>query len=230
MSSLPKSSVSPSSLIHIPEEDLPFPEAGLPPSSLQSSPSTSHNVSPHPSLPSTPPQCHTPPAPVLDRGNSHAELSQRENELPEKVRTSRSSSIDITGIGGALSKVKSMAFQSGQNMGQKVVKGLLSSLSTSHDSHGTAQPVLYRNNDITDVRYTTGTHPVAIATTTSPSGSVEQGEFASMASPLSDYSGDWLSSTSPPGSVPSPTPLPVHIPHTDTMAFSNITVETRSVQ
>lgn len=253
-SSLPKSSVSPTPLLHIPEEDLPFPEAGLP-SSLQNSPPSSSNVSPSPSLPSMPPQSHTPPkvppahptanSLSLDRANSHTELSQRtssrdaSHEPMGKARTTRSSSIDIPKIGGGMAGALSKALQGGQTMGQKV-KGLLSSLS-SHDSvvgHVTTQPVLYYNNDLHGASPTTMTvTPTAGVIITSSSSSVEQGEFASMASPLSDHSG-WLSSTSPPplgGPVlpMSPTssgpasPPPAYVPHMDTLAFINVTVETR---
>lgn len=101
-------------------------------------------------------------------------------------------------------------------MGQKVVKGFLSSLSApSHDSGAgnmIGQPVLYRNND---VQY----RSTPTAGVISPSSSVEKGEFASIASPLSDNSGfsDWLAS--PPSSPPPP--------HQDSLAFINTTVETR---
>ena len=231
-SSLPaKSSASPSSLLHIPEEDLPFPEAGLP-SSMQSSPATSLTNSPFPSLPSTPPlsrNTSTPPqaAPSTrghntDRADSHSELLQRVTErvqepVLERPKPSRSSSIDF---GSALSKVKSMALHGGQSMGQKVVKGFLSSLSTpSHDQGSSGQPVLYRNSD---VQYPPSATPTAGVI--SPSSSVERGEFASMASPLSDHSdlNDWVT---PPPSSPPPQ---AYTPHQDTLAFTNTSMETRS--
>lgn len=234
-SSLPKST-SPSSLLHIPEElDLPFPEAGLP-SSLQSTPPNSQDPSPFPSLPSTPPQSHTPPkAFVPGKVYSHAELSQRLNghdashEPPKPVRSSSIDLSTIGGVAGALSKVKSM----------KVMKGLFSSLS-SHDpgvSHVTSQPQIYRNSDvhqssslptpIVTTPTTVTATPIAGIITTSPPSSVEQGEFASIASPLSDASGDWLSSTSPPPPPGTVSPPPTYTPHPDTLSFSNTTLDTR---
>ena len=283
-SSLPKSSVSPtsssSSLVRmrIPEEELPFPEAGLP-QSVHSSPASSHNPSPFPSLPSTPPESRTPPkgsplnphtslnlaasltndrptgnnvpspslgldrppSPSLgpdkaDLADSHAQLVQQVQQVAETTppealekqerqhRTSRSSSIDIPNIprigsvSGALSKVKSMARQT------KVVKGFFSSLSstTSHDlGAGPPQPTLYRNSDVQHLP--SSVTPTATPTTAlSPASSVEQGEFATMASPLSDHS-EWLSSTSPPHTSPLTSPPPLYIPHPDTLAFSGAT-------
>ena len=229
-----------SSLLHAPEEDLPFPEAGLP-KSQYSTPSTSHTPSPFPSLPSTPPQSQI--LPTLNHSaltvqveslarhaqeitnSAQMEPTQRHssvkegNELTEKGKVHRSSSIDVAGIGGvagALSKVRSMALQGGQSMGQKMVKGFLSSLSTSqlsssYDGHVNSQAVLYRNNNV-------------LSSPTSPSA-IEEGEFAlspssfspPMSPPHSNHSsGDFMSQPPPSNPVDQ-----------QTLELSNITVATR---
>ena len=134
-------------------------------------------------------------------------------------------------MAGALSKVKPM----------KVMKGLFSSLSSSHDSHVTSQPVMFRN---TDVHQSLPTPAVATPTSvsatptagvvmTSPPSSVEQGELVSVGSPLSDLSGGWPGSP-PSGPVsPSPhtsvSPVSAYTPHPDTATFSNTTLDTRYV-
>ena len=226
------SNSSPSSLVHIPEEELPFPEAGLPPSS-QNSPQPSHTPSPFPSLPSTPPQSRTPPIQhhplnpslLLSQVQTLSEHSQEKAESAhsvqtqsqgnkdplEKQRIQRSSSIDIV-AGGVAVALKTMA-----QGGQRKVKDLFSSFSgqhsSSHDSaasHVTSkQPVVYRNSDVL----------------LSSPGSVEEGEFALATSP--PPSRDQISS--PSESLSSPTPPPPPPPPVDpqTDEFSTATMETR---
>ncbi len=110
----------------------------------------------------------------------------------------RSSSIDI------FSKVKSMALQGSQTVGQKVVRGFLSSLSNpSSDSgggagHVTPQPVVYRNDDLA-----------------SPVSSVEEGRFAM--SPLSNESDGIVMETLPS----------LNQVHPQTQLFCDVTMETR---
>ena len=242
-SSLPILSPTPSSssLLHIPEEQteemLPFPDVELP-LSCHSSPSISLTPSPYTSLPSTPPQDHTPPTPPtslhasptgcltmdpsLERIIDPAPVEYRPNvreraSSVDRLRTSRSSSSDlptIGGVAGALSK------------GQKVVRGFLSSfssqhhhhvhnppLSGSHDygpRHVTSQPLVYRNSD--------ALLPPSFSFS-SPS-SAEDGEYAEDLSPVANdtmqFSYETLST--PPKTTPT---------NLDTTAFATASLATR---
>ncbi len=183
------SKISPSStatsLLHIPEEEdiLPFPDVGLP-ITTNSSPSVSVTPSPYTSLPSTPPLPHSPPphlipspqdrdvVPLLEHRASHKEVG---GTREEKAKL-RSTSIDLSAIGGALSK------------GQKKMRGFFTSLSSQSSSSFpqmeavdvssgpslTSQPVVYRNADADLPQL----HPF------SPPSSAEEGELAENLSPL----------------------------------------------
>ena len=191
-----------SSLHHIEEESLPFPEAGLPPTppSRGSYPHTPHSseptsltVSPYPSLPSTPPRQSQPLADLSLLGKNASALFSKvrtlTTQLAEKVET-----------------------QQTQKQMKNVVKDIFSSLANPQQhSHGggggggvsstgshytpmTSSQHLFQNSDF--------------ALPISPPSEPEMGEFAAVGSPptaSSDQSDGRVSAPmSPPPAVMSP--------------------------